>query len=387
MLGILVMNIAAFGLPFGTYDDPRIWGGATGTDAVVWAVAYAAADGKMRALFTMLFGASLLIVADSAATSGANPAVVHYRRMAVLLGIGIVHGYGIWYGDILLEYALAGAILFVAWQWRPAALFYAAAATYVATIAYAAIDLSDTIALRDAAASPTATAAIRTAWSALANPDATAALKQIAGYRGGFTDVMATRLADLAVLQQGLPIYLIEALGTAAFGMGLYRAGYFSGWPMTRHRMIMALGIGIALPIGGGVAAMIVAAGYDPVTTALGTLLTVLIRPLLVIGYASAIILLVNSGRLRWLADRLAAAGQMALSNYLATSIVMTTIFYGYGLGWFAQLSRAQLYLPMLGMWAAILLWSRPWLRRYRFGPVEWVWRSLARGQWQSMRR
>lgn len=381
------MNIAAFGLPFGAYDDPRTWGGATGADAIAWAAAYAAADGKMRALFTMLFGASLLIVADSAAASGANPAVVHYRRMAVLLGIGIVHGYGIWYGDILLEYALAGAILFVAWPWRPAALFYAAAATYVAMIAYAAIDLGDTIALRDAAASPAAAAAIKTAWDELANPDAAATLRQIAGYRGGFADVMATRLADLAVLQQGLPLYLIEALGTAAFGMGLYRVGYFTQWPVARHRMMMVLGIGMALPIGGGVAAMIVAAGHDPVTTALGMLLTVLIRPLLVIGYASAIILLVNSGRLHWLADRLAAAGQMALSNYLATSIVMTTIFYGYGLGWFAQLSRAQLYLPVLGMWAAILLWSRPWLRRYRFGPVEWAWRSLARGQWQPMRR
>ena len=387
VLGILGMNVVAFAMPFGAYDDPRIYGGSTGADAIAWAIAFAVADGKMRALFTMLFGASLLIVADAAEANGGRAASVHYRRMAVLLGIGMLHGYLVWYGDILVEYALAGAILFIGWRWRPAALFYGAGILFCASVVMAAIDWSDLAALRDSAAAPGATPAIKAAWRAFARPDLAVSLPEITGYRGGFQQVMATRLGDLAVLQQGLPVFLVEALGTAAFGMALYRSGYFTRWPAARHRWIVAIGLGLGLTADGAVAATVVGTRFDPVTAALGTLIALSIRPAIMLGYVSALILLTGSGRARWLVDRLSAAGRMAVSNYLATSIVMTTLFYGYGLGLFGTLSRAQLYPFILGMWAAILLWSRPWLQRFRYGPVEWFWRSAARGKWQLLRR
>ena len=85
--------------------------------------------------------------------------------------------------------------------------------------------------------------------------------------------------------------------------------------------------------------------------------------------------------------ERLAAAGRMAFTNYLTTSIVMTTLFYGYGLGWYGTLSRAALYPIVFAMWAAMLLWSPAWLARFRYGPFEWLWRSLARLELQPMRR
>ena len=85
--------------------------------------------------------------------------------------------------------------------------------------------------------------------------------------------------------------------------------------------------------------------------------------------------------------SRLAAAGRMAFTNYLATSIVMTTIFYGYGLGLFGSVGRLPLYLFCFGMWAAMLLWSKPWLERYHYGPLEWLWRSLSRWRVQPMKK
>ena len=85
--------------------------------------------------------------------------------------------------------------------------------------------------------------------------------------------------------------------------------------------------------------------------------------------------------------SRVAAAGRMAFSNYLGTSIAMTTIFYGYGLGLFGDVGRWALYLVCIGMWAVMLLWSKPWLDRFRYGPLEWLWRSLARGKLQPMRQ
>ena len=87
-----------------------------------------------------------------------------------------------------------------------------------------------------------------------------------------------------------------------------------------------------------------------------------------------------------WLA-RVAATGQTAFSNYLGTSVVMTTIFYGYGLNLFGEVGRWTLYLFCLGMWAVMLLWSKPWLERFRYGPLEWLWRSLARGALQPFRK
>ena len=108
---------------------------------------------------------------------------------------------------------------------------------------------------------------------------------------------------------------------------------------------------------------------------------------LLAIGWAALIVLWAKSGPIEGMRARVAATGRMAFTNYLTTSIVMTTIFYGYGLSLFAEVDRAALWLFVIGMWAAMLMWSKPWLDRYRYGPFEWLWRSLSRGRLQPLRR
>ena len=105
------------------------------------------------------------------------------------------------------------------------------------------------------------------------------------------------------------------------------------------------------------------------------------------LGHASALILFVKSGSLRWLTDRLAAVGQMALSNYISNSIIYALVFYAPGLRMMGQLQRYQLYYVVLGMWILILMWSSIWLRYFRFGPLEWCWRSLTYWKRQPMRR
>ena len=105
------------------------------------------------------------------------------------------------------------------------------------------------------------------------------------------------------------------------------------------------------------------------------------------IGWAALIMWLIKVKANEALRARLAATGRMAFTNYLVTSIIMTTIFYGYGLGLFGSVGRAALYLFCFGMWAAMLLWSKPWLERFQYGPLEWLWRSLSRWQVQPMRK
>jgi uncharacterized protein len=104
------------------------------------------------------------------------------------------------------------------------------------------------------------------------------------------------------------------------------------------------------------------------------------------LGHVGMVMLIVQSGALYWLTRRLAAVGRMALSNYLTHSIVCTTLFYGYGFGLFGTINRTGLAAIVLIIWASQLLLSPIWLAHFRFGPAEWLWRSLTYGQPQPMR-
>jgi uncharacterized protein len=112
---------------------------------------------------------------------------------------------------------------------------------------------------------------------------------------------------------------------------------------------------------------------------------TVPFRPLMVVAYTALIILATRRGG--WLVERIADAGRAAFTNYLGTSILMTALFYGWGLGLYGSLGRAELWLVVIAMWAVMLAWSKPWLDRFTYGPFEWAWRSLARWEVQPMRK
>ncbi len=117
VLGILLMNIVDLAMPGWAYYDPYYYGGSEGVNFATWAINYALFDGKMRGLFTMMFGASTVLIAERALKSGDSPARIHYARMFWLLVFGMIHVWFIWYGDILVLYAVAGMIAFVAWRW------------------------------------------------------------------------------------------------------------------------------------------------------------------------------------------------------------------------------------------------------------------------------
>ena len=387
VMGILVMNIVSMGMPGYAYIDPTYYGGSTGADWWAWALAYVFADGKFRMLFTMLFAASMAIVTDRAE----HPARTHYARMIWLLVFGMLHAWFVWYGDILVEYALIGMLLFFARSWPPRLLFMTAAAL---VILGAIPDLMTGMAaagLRAAAEAPGATQAARDAWTAMQGqlaPPRSVIPFELENYRGGVAQVFAARVPMTLMFQTlFLPVTIIGTAGIAAFGLGLYRTGFFTGgWPKRVYWWLIAAMVPATLayiPL----VRWIVVANYDPVLMTITNNLSLLLRPFLTLGYASAIILLVQSGRQAWLTTRLAAAGRAAFTNYLGTSLIATTLFYGYGFGLFGHLSRTELYWVVLGIWALILLWSKPWLDHFRYGPFEWLWRSLARRQLQPMRR
>jgi uncharacterized protein len=388
VLGILLMNIVSMGLPAYAYINPTYWGAEGPIDYAVWAVMYVLADGKMRALFTMLFGASLVLIAERAAArpEGMSPAQVHYRRLFWLFVFGMIHAWGFWYGDILVQYAAAGAIMFPVWRWRARALLILAAAMLLVQLGLNYGHHQSLASLRAAATAPNATPAAQKAWRDQLNrevPPRAMAEREVRLYgQGGVVEAFQARRPMTIFFQTFLlPLSLPEVFAFMAFGMALFRTGFLTGqWSRGSYWLAIGAGYLVAVPLTAFVASTIAASGWDPVLIPLTDAASMVLRPFITLAHAAGVILFVQSGAARWLAMRLAAAGRMAFSNYLGTTLVATTLFYGYGLGLFGTLGRAELYLVVLGIWALILLWSKPWLDRFDYGPLEWLWRRLARG-------
>ncbi|MET1111108.1 MAG: DUF418 domain-containing protein [Allosphingosinicella sp.] len=392
VMGILAMNIVGFALPFQAYLNPVALGPVSGSDFASWVISFVFVDGKMRGLFSFLFGASMLLVIEQAAARGEPEERVHYRRMFWLLAFGLVHLYLIWFGDILVGYALVGMIAFLFRNLSKRALIcWAAGLLLVQLLVFAGL-AADAATLQQQAAAPGAAPATIAEWQGLQrmfgamSPEARA--QELALYRGGYGPILADRLKDQALGPvRGLGLFGWETLAYFLLGMAALKSGFLTGgWSAARYRKAALIGFAIGIPAYAGLAWLLARDNFSvPMLLALSMGATVPLRPVMVIAIAALIILATRRGGA--LVDRIAAAGRAAFTNYLGTSLIMTTLFYGYGAGLYGRLGRAELWLVVLAMWGLMLLWSKLWLERFRYGPLEWLWRSLARGSAQPMRR
>ena len=389
VLGILLMNIVDLAMPGYAYYDPYYYGGSEGVNFATWAINYALFDGKMRGLFTMMFGASTVLIAERALKSGESPARIHYARMFWLLVFGMIHVWFIWYGDILVLYAVAGMIAYIAWRWSVRTLIVTGVILLAVKLLLAAWTYSSLHGLEIAASAPDAPASVRQQWQATQQEMTFPAPEtQLEGYRGSYIDAFKARAPiTMYILTQAHPLAMTDTLALIAFGMALFRLGFFSGaWSRTTYRRLALWGFVICVPLHIPLILWNDADRFSPITLHMTEALHLsLLRPWLVLSHASLVILFMQSGAARWLADRLIAVGRMAFSNYIATSIICVLIFHGYGLGLYGYLERWQCYLLVPLIWAVLLAWSKPWLERHAYGPLEWLWRSLTRGQRQSL--
>jgi uncharacterized protein len=393
VMGILLMNIASFAMPSGAYFNPLAWGQASRADIVVWAGNFIFIDGKMRALLSILFGASLAIMARRAVEAGKNPLHHHAARMAVLAAFGALHHCLIWSGDILLLYAIVGMIALPFTQIEPRQQIKIALMLLGMQALVCAGFLVNFLAIRAAAFAPHASAGTVVLWGQLAaglgTGPRTELLQQVALYQGSWSGIASHNLADGigAVLFQ-LEFDGPETLAFMLIGMAAVGAGLLTGdWTRRRAMRTAALGLTLGVPLSAVLCWLCVRSGFDTLTTfAAATLGGVLLRPTLALAYAASAIIWLQHGK-GPVRRRIVAAGRTAFSNYLGTSLVMTGLFYGWGFGLFGRIERVWLYPMVIASWLAMLAWSAPWLERYRYGPFEWVWRSLARGKTQPMRR
>jgi uncharacterized protein len=392
VMGILGMNIVGFAMPEQAYLNPMAYGSETAADFVAWLVSFIFIDGKMRGLFSFLFGAGVLLVIQRAKANGENAKSVHYRRMVWLLVFGLLHFYLVWYGDILTGYALFGMLAWFFREREPRRLIKAAVWLLLLQLLLMALVAASFFLVGAQAAAPGASAEIVRQWTEMEAdfgvPTAKALAETMALYDGGYGGILHHRLTEQATLPLLLTLMFgAETLAYMLLGMAALRTGFLTGaWADRDYRRWAAWGFAIGIPLYSALALILARDGFSvPMVVAVAMPATVLVRPIMIVATAALIILLTRRGGA--LVARIAAAGRAAFTNYLGTSIIMTTLFYGYGGGLFGDLGRAELWLVVVAMWALMLLWSKPWLDRYRYGPFEWLWRTLARGRVQPMRQ
>lgn len=392
VMGILAMNIVAFAMPEMAYVTPRAYAGETPSDIAAWALGFILFDGKMRGLFSILFGASMMLIVDRAQASGKDPASVHYRRMAWLAIFGLSHYFFIWWGDILFLYAAVGCVAFRFRDWEARRLIQWAIGLFTLGVAIMSLIFgAQLVAARaaDSASSPTELAeAGRTIRAEYASMDEDVA-EELSLYRGDYLPILAERLDHAGSPLIMLVMNFLETLPLMMIGMALFRNGFLIGaWASADYRRAALRWLTPGLLLTLLVTWVQWRSGFDSLVSINAFLAWAGPgRLMMTIGYAALFALLIQRcADSAWMA-RVAAAGRMAFSNYIGTSIVMTSIFYGYGLGLFGSVDRMTLYLFVIGGAAVMLIWSKPWLDRFLYGPLEWLWRSLARGALQPMRR
>jgi uncharacterized protein len=404
----LLININSFGLPYAAYSDPSTYGGASGANFVVWLVNHVLFEGKMRAIFSMLFGASVIILTSRAqqrSGGGVEVADIYYRRTLWLIAIGVLHAYFIWFGDILFYYGVVGLALFPFRNLSARTLcivgvlllgvhsFQGVRGVYRTQHATQIVAEMEAIEQSGGRLTAQQQSQLRSArWQReYYKPDAQSIATEIQTTGGGgYVANLRARAHIVASLQSEVFYRFLvwDIAGMLVLGMGLMKLGLFDASRSMRFYAMTAIaGYGIGVPLGTVTALRWSGSGFD-----LAAMFRYINSPADIVrfsvaaGHVAVIMMICKSGVLPGARRLLANVGRMALSNYLLTSVLCTLLFYGYGLGMFAKLQRFELLYVVVATWTVNLISSMVWLKYFRFGPVEWVWRSLTYGKVQPMR-
>jgi uncharacterized protein len=404
ILGILVMNIYGFAMPFSAYANPLLMGGTDILNIGTWFFTHILFDQKFMSIFAVLFGAGIVLMTGRAAEKGAKFGRIFYRRQFWLIIIGALHGYLIWFGDILFLYAVIGMLAYLFRNRRPRTLIIIACcllpiylfmsygigfsmqkfqgkAAQVQVLIEAGEEVSD------------AQQKTLDGWDAqrsMMAPDTDTIQKDVDTHLGGYVEIAVNRaplvlsLQMFLVFSQGWRVLALMLLGMALMKRGVLSAERSASF----YRKMMLICYGVGLPLTIYSAFDLYAHDFNALYLFLSGSIPNYFGSIIVgLGHVGLVMLLIKGGLMQKLLQRFAAVGRMALSNYLMHSIILTTVFYGYGLGLYGSISRFGQMGFVVAVIALQLLLSPWWLARYRFGPLEWLWRSLTYWKRQPMLR
>jgi uncharacterized protein len=413
LMGILVMNICDFAYGFSNYAfplstvKPVFDGPHWKINTTVWFMRWIFAEGKMRALFSMLFGAGVILLTERALARGAGirAADIYTRRNMWLVLFGMLHGYLVWSGDILFYYGTAALLfLFPFRNVRVRRLMWVAG---ILLLINSAFGVGAQYGMWSSAKKEAAKANAKLAQHQELTEDDQDALKKWTDAQEEWRVPAKKRDKDIAAMQKGYwkaqrheahNVLMGELkgsyfgfgdwVGMMLLGMALYKNGFLPGrLSMKTYAWIAVIGLSLSWGVSGFTAWKAWAGHFDMFKTLFWMQTPYdLARVAGALGNAALLLLLLKTGSLKWLLQRVAAVGQMALSNYLLTSITMMVIYVWGPWHWYGYVEYYKIYYAVAGMWIFNMAFSSIWLRYFEFGPVEWVWRSLTYWKRQPMR-
>ena len=403
LLGILLINILGFGLLSPSYSNPGFdLVGASGLNITTYAAIELLAEGAMRGLFSILFGAGIVLFASGESGKGLW---LHYKRTFWLVVFGLINAYLLlWNGDILVTYALAGAVLVLFRNLNSRSLAILSGLFFVLISLFHAglnFGLSEarTAAERVAASDSQALvpeelrlgAEVWYAFESDLGLDQAGKAEELAARRDSYGSAFKwNALQNEEIYTFVVPVFLFwDSLAMMLLGMSLFKYGVLQGDRSSSFYIkLMSLGFLVGLSLNSYEIYRSIASNFE-ILEALAQLQWSYHfgRLGLSLGYIGLLLFCINSSVFDTLKVRLAAVGRMALSNYLMQSLICGLIFSGAGLALVGELERFELYPVVISIWI-FQLWISPlWLRHYRFGPAEWLWRALTYGQSPTMQR
>lgn len=377
VLGILMVNIQAFAMYWGALSYPPVHGPLDAADQSVWRLVHVFFELKFITLFSALFGAGIVLMVGT--ERGADKSL-HFSRMTWLLVFGLVHGFVFWFGDILAPYALAGMVAVFFRTMRPGALI----AWGLAGIAFTgALSIGATWAqgVMPAAGEPVPYGI---------NPPDNWLADWVGAYQAGFVESRVNNaVGNLFALLTQITVFAGRLIGVMFIGMALFKLGFLTGkWPLSRYLAGGLATLVLGLPAAWWGASHAIAADFAMAELWLHQGVNYVASLFIAFGYASLVMAACKVDWLKLVRLPFASAGRMAFTNYLTQTLAMTFIFVGApGLGLFAELDRTGQLQIVLWTWLVQLIVSTLWLRIFRFGPFEWLWRSLSYGRIQPFLR
>lgn len=383
MLGILLMNVQAFAMPEAAYINPTAYGSLAGANGWAWLFSHVVADRKFMAIFSMLFGAGILLFTGRAEARGDSPTRLHVRRMLWLVVFGLAHAYLLWYGDILVAYGLCGLLVYPLRRWRPGRRL---------VLGLAVMAVASFLALAEGKAMPSWPESKRAEfvdenWS----PSPEFVDEEVSAYRGNWADQMTERVPVAWDLETEYFVHseLWRVAGLMLIGMSLFQWGLFSARRTSRFYLGLVLaGAGLAVPLTLlGVQLNWAHHWSADYSLFFGGQINYWASLPLALAWTGLVMLACLQPRLVAVLGPLRAVGRMAFSNYILETVICSALFYGTGFGLFGKVDRVGQLLMVLGIWVLLIVTSTLWLRAFRFGPLEWVWRSLTYGHAPAFRR
>lgn len=372
VLGILLLNIQSFSMVSSAYINPTNYGDLTGVNLWVWILSHVLASEKFITIFSILFGAGVILLYERKLSQQRHPGKVHYWRNFWLLLFGLVHAYFIWYGDILVAYSLCGFFVFLFRKMKPKGLLLLASGFFLIPVFINVMSGLSIPYWPEESVQET-----MKSWA----PSQEAINEEITAMLGSFTQQMEFRIPQALFFQTFLFFFGVfwRVVAMMLIGMALFKSGVLLAKKSSGFYIRMIL---ICLPIGYLLSSFGVWKNFENNWTMeysmfIGNLPNYFGSLSVALAYIAIVMLIAKSLTFNGFKRVFSAVGKMAFTNYILMSIIGGIIFYGHGFGLFGKVERTGQLFITLAIWTLMMIISPLWLKKFNYGPLEWLWRSL----------